>query len=61
VAESSIAIAMGSGMYTSFFITSLLLLAPVVWTAAKQDKSDLELITEDFQILARITNAAFLE
>ncbi|ULU08056.1 hypothetical protein L3Y34_019261 [Caenorhabditis briggsae] len=48
-------------MYTSFFITSLLLLAPVVWTAAKQDKSDLELITEDFQILARITNAAFLQ
>ncbi|PIC48146.1 hypothetical protein B9Z55_007237 [Caenorhabditis nigoni] len=48
-------------MRTSCFITSLLLLAPAVWTAAKQDKSDLELITEDFQILARITNAAFLQ
>ncbi|PIC48156.1 hypothetical protein B9Z55_007244 [Caenorhabditis nigoni] len=48
-------------MHTSCFIISLLLLAPAVWTAAKQDKSDLELITEDFRILARITNAAFLQ
>ncbi|CAO4366837.1 unnamed protein product [Caenorhabditis nigoni] len=48
-------------MHTSCFITGLLLLAPAVWTAAKQEKSDLELITEDFRILARITNAAFLQ